>query len=794
MKKRKRIGLFTEGTVTIHPLSETKREKGTWSFDLLTALWSCLGITLLLAGILVDICRVWNLDWNNIWLLFLLLMSAGAVLLTRLSKQHRFVHLAAAIVLLIVGFAWQKELLSGCYEAANAFLSLWNQYYGMQLPAFSIEEISGWEITVLYLAAWISLYLSFLQGRRVARLGIVAIGLLPVALGLLVGVVPNLAAFICMLLGSVCLISGMTSRKISSNRTSMYIISKNNLLAGGIFLIALLTYAVAGARVRGVLLEHHDKVLAYQKNLEQQIQNINIPSSSAFQDGAITNRKVTYTGKEIFQVTLDRKPDSILYFRGFVGDIYQDGVWAPVDEVAFEKETKVWVPTPEDAGSFILNYSHVLLSSVTPLDEENPMKIVYTNTSGSYAYIPYYANIRDTDPMKKLYVKADAIIYRRKSCNSVQFNVFSPQEDVLITEPDSMSHDRLRDNYLSYAMEHYTQTSSEGIARLAKLANTWRAEGNGVAEGTENEDFAYDIPIAKVRKELYERTDYSRNLDAVPSGEDVVENFVFDSKEGYCIHYASAATLLLRYLGVPARYVEGYAVKPQEFKENADGTYTADVLDYDGHAWTEVYKDVRGWVPVDMTKGTAGGGYVEDDSNTESSTTSEKVKNEEPITPDTAQTNQTTKQGQKTHTASTAALTWKQILRSAILLLVLVVTVAGLGYLLWIKTSCAREMMHLRRYFSSHDTRKAVLAYSHAIYQKLLHAGVIQAEHMWDDDYVQLLEEKLTFLKPGELRSFLECAKKAAFSPYQPAKEEVEEGHKVYHQICEAIHDGRLSK
>lgn len=41
-----------------------------------------------------------------------------------------------------------------------------------------------------------------------------------------------------------------------------------------------------------------DELLAYQKNLKQ-IQNVNVPSSSTFQDGVITERKLTYTGKEI---------------------------------------------------------------------------------------------------------------------------------------------------------------------------------------------------------------------------------------------------------------------------------------------------------------------------------------------------------------------------------------------------------------------------------------------------------------------------------------------------------------
>lgn len=73
---------------------------------------------------------------------------------------------------------------------------------------------------------------------------------------------------------------------------------------------------------------------------------------------------------------------------------------------------------------------------------------------------------------------------------------------------------------------------------------------------------------------------------------------------------------------------------------------------------------MQGWVPVDVTKGTAGSGYVEDDSNTESSEkASEQTQDANQTTPDTAQTQQTTKQGQKTHlTTSNATLNLKQVL------------------------------------------------------------------------------------------------------------------------------------
>lgn len=42
------------------------------------------------------------------------------------------------------------------------------------------------------------------------------------------------------------------------------------------------------------------------------------------------------------------------------------------------------------------------------------------------------------------------------------------------------------------------------------------------------------------------------------NGEDFVNKFLNETKKGYCTHFASAAVLMFRYMGIPARYVEGY--------------------------------------------------------------------------------------------------------------------------------------------------------------------------------------------------------------------------------------------
>jgi transglutaminase-like putative cysteine protease len=86
---------------------------------------------------------------------------------------------------------------------------------------------------------------------------------------------------------------------------------------------------------------------------------------------------------------------------------------------------------------------------------------------------------------------------------------------------------------------------------------------------------------------------------ALDSEENIVIAFLDEYKVGNCTHYASAATLLFRAIGIPARYVEGFFV---EATEGVDVDITNPP-----HAWVEVYLDGIGWVYVEVTGGMKNG-------------------------------------------------------------------------------------------------------------------------------------------------------------------------------------------
>ena len=58
---------------------------------------------------------------------------------------------------------------------------------------------------------------------------------------------------------------------------------------------------------------------------------------------------------------------------------------------------------------------------------------------------------------------------------------------------------------------------------------------------------------------------------------------------------------MYRLYGIPARYAAGYAVSPEEFSPQEDGSFRAVLTDGQAHAWAEIYVDEAGWIPVEMT-------------------------------------------------------------------------------------------------------------------------------------------------------------------------------------------------
>lgn len=118
-------------------------------------------------------------------------------------------------------------------------------------------------------------------------------------------------------------------------------------------------------------------------------------------------------------------------------------------------------------------------------------------------------------------------------------------------------------------------------------------------------------PYAKaVAIEQYLSNTYTYSLEkpTAPSrSEDFVSHFLFVDKTGYCDHFSTSMVVMLRSVGVPARWVKGFAPGTlQSTDSGEDQLQEVLVRNSDAHSWVEVYFPSMGWVPFEPTPGFSG--------------------------------------------------------------------------------------------------------------------------------------------------------------------------------------------
>lgn len=140
-------------------------------------------------------------------------------------------------------------------------------------------------------------------------------------------------------------------------------------------------------------------------------------------------------------------------------------------------------------------------------------------------------------------------------------------------------------DYPDWVTDRYLQLGDSVTPRTIELALE-------ITRGTED-------PYARaVRIEEWLRSNivYDERVAAPPGDDDVVDYVLFENRRGYCEHYSSAMTVMMRALGIPARTVVGYY--PGDY-DAARGGFLYRQLN--AHAWTEIFFPGYGWIPFEPT-------------------------------------------------------------------------------------------------------------------------------------------------------------------------------------------------
>ena len=256
------------------------------------------------------------------------------------------------------------------------------------------------------------------------------------------------------------------------------------------------------------------------------------------------------------------------YWRGLVFDTYRDGAWTAGIHGYLEMQPYVpprFLPPapPDNLGTFVQTF-RVVRPLPGVIDAAYPLESLYA-------------------PVAALREDAYGTFHTPTSLQPGQtYSAVSylPNLSAATLEQDS-TLDRLPDH-----LQLYLDTGP--------LSGAAAALGLRVTEGAAT---YYDRVMA-LTTYLQRTYRYTLDLPPVPAGRDPVDWFLFDAKTGYCEQFATAATLMLRSLGIPARLVTGYATG--EYDPVLDQSV---VREHDAHAWVEVWFAHHGWVPLDPTPG-----------------------------------------------------------------------------------------------------------------------------------------------------------------------------------------------
>ena len=150
--------------------------------------------------------------------------------------------------------------------------------------------------------------------------------------------------------------------------------------------------------------------------------------------------------------------------------------------------------------------------------------------------------------------------------------------------PDYSTHETLNERL----REYYLRLPADGNPESRALAERWRAQSSSEHE------------IISKALDIFRNEQFFYTLTPPALGANPADEFLFQTREGFCEHYSSAFTVLMRAAGIPARVVTGY----QGGELNPLGEYYI-IYQSNAHAWTEVWLEGEGWIRVDPTAAVA---------------------------------------------------------------------------------------------------------------------------------------------------------------------------------------------
>jgi transglutaminase-like putative cysteine protease len=254
------------------------------------------------------------------------------------------------------------------------------------------------------------------------------------------------------------------------------------------------------------------------------------------------------------------------YWRGRAYTTYQNGYWQNVDELIEIEDNPIVNPYPSQfykTGSYLYIYeipSKTIFTPMIAIQVEKPAQVSFFLTeNGNWDVIAV------TDP-----------------------NLVRSGESVLvkgaINQPSLSSLRQAGTDYPDWVVENYLDVPTGLSGNIHALAEDVTAKDSTV--------FDKAMTLTNFLRNTYKYQNYVK----IPQDVDPLEWFLFQGKAGFCNYFASAEVIMLRSIGIPARFVVGYAQGDRMPDKSAFSVQMKD-----SHAWVEVFFPNIGWVILEPT-------------------------------------------------------------------------------------------------------------------------------------------------------------------------------------------------
>ena len=552
----------------------------------------------------------------------------------------------------LFGYSRLPKLQNAFYILENLAINQINDYYEIQLLYYKADYTTAERDITLFLILLViplaALLAATIVSKRITKITFIVLTM-PIIASFSVGIIPSEIYLITTILVVIFLLKTNGTRKHGKDSPQAQLHTKIGMKVATILCgICLLLFFIMKLLVSPTDYDNRNEVKIAKYKIQDFLFNLSIEDVTASLDKLkISNKKVapgglsegqlgrvdqvSFTDSEHLRIRLPL-PSAYegLYLKGYVGSVYTGDSWEEGDkEIAKKYETlQEIIPlekfSPMNQVSMLLEQIATTKSNGGSGEEyqflKGTIKITYADANKNHLYLPYFTKY---DTLDKIAYKQDLYVVPTVKSNQYELDYYF---DISIGDQSStffdahlpeklIEYSQYEKEYRKYVYDLYTLLPEDGLIRLKEEFSL---------EKSDKEFKSISEKIMYTKNYLNDNTQYSLSPGKLPKDKDFVEYFLYENQVGYCAHYASAATLMLRAMGIPARYVEGYAVGRDEivqadyledqmiteYSNSADYFYSVrqlelSVRDYNAHSWVEVYIDNCGWIPVEFTPGSA---------------------------------------------------------------------------------------------------------------------------------------------------------------------------------------------